>query len=165
MGKIIKVRESDLTKIVKRVILEGVEENHFEKKMMEFISNNGILYVIDFLGGMNNFIKKLPEYFTSKENKIKLIKEIVKVEMGKQEWEEYILYNEITINEELDPETNHEFITSISKMDLDDIYIYVYEFDEEGFPYDEPVESYYVSYGELGEITINKIFEELTVDL
>ena len=165
MGKIIKLRESDITKIVKRVILEGVEENHFEKKMMEFISNNGILYVIDFLGGMNNFTKKLPEYFTSVENKLKLIKEIVKEGIEKEEWGDYILYNEIIIKEELDPETNNEFITSISSMDLNEVKIDVYEYDEEGFMYDEPVDSYYETYEELGEITIIKIFEELTVDL
>lgn len=62
MGKIIKLIESDITKIVKRVILEGVEENHFEKKMMEFISNNGILYVIDFLGEIT--INKIFEELT-----------------------------------------------------------------------------------------------------
>jgi hypothetical protein len=165
MKKIIKLRESDLTKIVKRVILEGEGENHYKEKMVEFISNNGILYVIDFLGGMNNFTKKLPEYFTSVENKLKLIKEIVKEEIEKQEWGDYILYNEITINEELDPETNNEFITSIISMDLNEVKIYVYEYDEEGFMYDEPVDSYYETYEELGEITINKIFGELTVDL
>ena len=114
---------------------------------------------------MNNFTKKLPEYFTSVENKLKLIKEIVKEGIEKEEWGDYILYNEITINEELDPETNHEFITSISSMDLNEVRIYVYEYDEEGFMYDEPVDSYYVTYEDLGEITINKIFEELTVDL
>lgn len=165
MKKIIKLKESDLTKIVKRVILEGEEENQYNNKMMEFISNNGILYVIDFMGGMNKFSKKLPGYFTSRENKLKLIKEIVKEGMEKQEWEDYILYNEIVIDEELYPETNQEFITSISTMNLESVHVYVYEYDEEGFMYDEPVDSYNETYEELDDRVINLIFEDLSVNL
>lgn len=165
MKKIIKLKESDLTKIVKRVILEGEEENQYNNKMMEFISNNGILYVIDFMGGMNKFSKKLPGYFTSRENKLKLIKEIVKEGMSKQEWGDYTLYNELEIDEELNPETNQELITSITSMNLETVHIYVYEYDEDGFMYDEPVDSYRKTYEELDDRVINLIFEDLSVNL
>jgi hypothetical protein len=61
----------------------------------KMIDNIGLLQTIKSLGGYNNFIKLIPDYFESKSNKIKLIREITL-----KEEDEIIRFHEISINEE-----------------------------------------------------------------
>ncbi len=53
-----------------------ISENKLEK-LNEFLNSRGPLFVIRMIGGYNNFIKLFPDYFESKENKIKLLNELI----------------------------------------------------------------------------------------
>jgi hypothetical protein len=162
MIKKIKLTERDLRNIVKRIIKEGEEEkNSYYEKMMEFISTNGILYVIDFMGGLDEFSKKLPEYIDNKENKIKIIKEIVNYFKGKTDDYRFYLENDITIAEGFDPETNTGYITMVTSLNEEDVYVYTYEIDEGGYLSDDPTSQYYINYEDMYFTHIDSLFDEL----
>ena len=80
---------------MKELIRHILKEENRLSKITKMIDNVGLLQTIKSLGGYNNFIKLIPDYFESKSNKIKLIREITL-----KEEDEIIRFHEISINEE-----------------------------------------------------------------
>ena len=80
---------------MKELIRYILKEENRLSKITKMIDNVGLLQTIKSLGGYNNFIKLIPDYFESKSNKIKFIRE-----MALQEEDKVIYFHEISINEE-----------------------------------------------------------------
>jgi hypothetical protein len=80
---------------MKELIRHILKEENRLSKITKMIDNIGLLQTIKSLGGYNNFIKLIPDYFESKSNKIKLIREITL-----KDEDEIIRFHEISINEE-----------------------------------------------------------------
>jgi hypothetical protein len=80
---------------MKELIRHILKEENRLSKITKMIDNIGLSQTIKSLGGYNNFIKLIPDYFESKSNKIKLIREI-----ALKEEDEIIRFHEISINEE-----------------------------------------------------------------
>ncbi len=63
--------------MVMRIVVTEEQKKGISHKLMGMIDNNGLLNTIKFMGGYDNFITLLPDYFDSRESKIDLIKEII----------------------------------------------------------------------------------------
>jgi hypothetical protein len=113
------------------------------------------------MGGLDEFSKKLPEYIDNKENKIKIIKEIVNYFKGKTDDYRFYLENDITIAEGFDPETNTGYITMVTSLNEEDVYVYTYEIDEGGYLSDDPTSQYYINYEDMYFTHIDSLFDEL----
>jgi len=82
---------------MKELIRHILKEENRLSKITKMIDNVGLLQAIISLGGYDNFIKLIPDYFKNKSNKIKLIQELV-IKEGDED--EIIYFHEISINEE-----------------------------------------------------------------
>ena len=60
--------------MVMRIVVTEEQKKGISHKLMGMIDNNGLLNTIKFMGGYDNFITLLPDYFDSRESKIDLIK-------------------------------------------------------------------------------------------
>jgi hypothetical protein len=80
---------------MKQLIRHILKEENRLSKITKMIDNIGLSQTIKSLGGYNNFINLIPDYFNNKSNKIKLIREMVL-----QEEEKIIYFYEITTDEE-----------------------------------------------------------------
>ena len=60
-----------------RIVVTEEQKKGISHKLMGMIDNNGLLNTIKFMGGYDNFITLLPDYFDSRQSKIELIIEII----------------------------------------------------------------------------------------
>jgi len=131
--------------------------NLLEVKLKE----NGPLNVIKFVGGYSNFGEILPEYFTDRDNKVKLINDIV----NDEEPDGFIYFYELDSNdikiweEEVDDGHTHE--DYITRVGDETVGVSVWEYDEDGEMYDEEADSYYIKLTQLDEKWLNKVFDKL----
>ena len=131
--------------------------NLLEVKLKE----NGPLNVIKFVGGYSNLGEILPEYFTDRDNKVKLINDIV----NDEEPDGYIdFYNidetDIKIWEE-EVAYGHTHEDYINRVGDETVGVSVWEYDEDGEMYDEEADSYYIKLTQLDEKWLNKVFDKL----
>lgn len=153
-----------------RVVVTEEQKKGISHKLMGMIDNNGLLNTIKFMGGYDNFITLLPDYFDSRQSKIELIIEIIGLD------EEHPVYGgggRIYLSEldsdilydQLDGEDGHTFESYIDFVEYFNgnlfAHVTVWEFDENGTMYDEYYDDYDVSIGKLETKYLNKLFEML----
>ena len=154
-----------------RVVVTEEQKKGISHKMMGMIDNNGLLNTIKFMGGYDNFITLLPDYFDSRQSKIELIIEIIGLD------EEHPVYGgggRIYLSEldggeilydQLDGEDGHTFESYIDFIENynDNLFAHVtvWEFDENGTMYDEYYDDYDVRVNKLETKYLNKLFDIL----
>ena len=141
-----------------------ISENKLEK-LNEFLNSRGPLFVIRMIGGYNNFIKLFPDYFESKENKIKLINELIEND-DELEVNGRIYMSDITEKLILVGTDKTEYGTDL-KFYIDYIKedwatIQVWEFDKNDELVDEDgFDAYDIKFDELDRRVFNQIFESM----
>ena len=156
--------------MVMRIVVTEEQKKGISHKLMGMIDNNGLLNTIKFMGGYDNFITLLPDYFDSRESKIDLIKEIIGLDeqhpvyggggrIYLSEVDSDILYDEF------DGDDGHTFESYIDYIENynDNLlaHVTVWEFDEDGQMYDEYYDDYDVRVNKLETKYLNKLFEML----
>ena len=151
-----------------RKILKEVEEekelSKFQKTILGYISENGILETIKMIGDIASFNEIFPDYFSKSSNKVELINELVNA----IDPDGYIYFYEL-INSDIslgqvdsyDNGDGHTFEEYILSVGDGSVQIGVYEYDEDGDMYDESVDNYYVSLKKLPDNELNKVFKVL----
>jgi hypothetical protein len=133
--------------------------NLLEVKLKE----NGPLNVIKFVGGYSNFGEILPEYFTDRDNKVKLINDIVNdVEPDGHIYIYELDGEDIKIWEEA-VEDGHTQEHYINRVGDETVGVSVWEYDEDGEMYDEEVDGYYIKLGKLQDKWLNEVFDKLVI--
>jgi|LauGreDrversion4_2_1035121.scaffolds.fasta_scaffold474340_2 hypothetical protein len=141
-----------------------ISENKLEK-LNEFLNSRGPLFVIRMIGGYNNFIKLFPDYFESKENKIKLLNELIEND-DELEVNGRIYMSDITEKLILVGTDKTEYGTDL-KFYIDYIKedwatIQVWEFDKNDELVDEDgFDAYDIKFDELDRRVFNQIFESM----
>lgn len=141
-----------------------ISENKLEK-LNEFLNSRGPLFVIRMIGGYNNFIKLFPNYFDSKENKIKLLNELIEND-DELEVNGRIYMSDITEKLILVGTDKTEYGTDL-KFYIDYIKedwatIQVWEFDKNDELVDEDgFDAYDIKFDELDRRVFNQIFESM----
>ncbi len=141
-----------------------ISENKLEK-LNEFLNSRGPLFVIRMIGGYNNFIKLFPNYFDSKENKIKLLNELIEND-DELEINGRIYMSDITEKLILVGTDKTEYGTDL-KFYIDYIKedwatIQVWEFDKNDELVDEDgFDAYNIKFDELDRRVFNQIFESM----
>jgi hypothetical protein len=141
-----------------------ISENKLEK-LNEFLNSRGPLFVIRMIGGYNNFIKLFPDYFDSKENKIKLLNELIEND-DELEVHGRIYMSDITEKLILVGTDKTEYGTDL-KFYIDYIKedwatIQVWEFDKNDELVDEDgFDAYDIKFDELDRRVFNQIFESM----
>lgn len=154
-----------------RVVVTEEQKKGISHKLMGMIDNNGLLNTIKFMGGYDNFITLLPNYFDSRQSKIELIIEIIKLD------EEHPVYGgggRIYLSEldggdilydQFDGDDGHTFESYIDYIENynDNLFAHVtvWEFDEDGQMYDEYFDDYNVRVNRLETKYLNKLFDIL----
>ncbi len=153
-----------------RIVVTEEQKKGISHKLMGMIDNNGLLNTIKFMGGYDNFITLLPDYFDSRESKIDLIKEIIGLDeqhpvyggggrIYLSEVDSDILYDEF------DGDDGHTFESYIDFIENynDNLFAHVtvWEFDEDGQMYDEYSDDYDVRVNRLETKYLNELFDIL----
>jgi hypothetical protein len=156
--------------MVMRIVVTEEQKKGISHKLMGMIDNNGLLNTIKFMGGYDNFITLLPDYFDSRESKIDLIKEIIGLDeqhpvyggggrIYLSEVDSDILYDEF------DGDDGHTFESYIDFIENynDNLFAHVtvWEFDEDGQMYDEYSDDYDVRVNRLETKYLNELFDIL----
>jgi len=155
MKRVIRLTENDLTNIVKRVINENITP---QEKLLKKIDSIGLVETIKLIG-YDGFDKILPDYFSEKENKVKLINEISENEEGGLIHLYEVLGQDIEIG---DNHTDEGYeVEYISRIDGGYAVIETFLYEEDGEMYDTPtpVNTYSIYLLELNDIYLNIIFE------
>lgn len=141
-----------------------ISENKLEK-LNEFLNSRGPLFVIRMIGGYNNFIKLFPNYFDSKENKIKLLNELIEND-DELEVNGRIYMSDITEKLILVGTDKTEYGTDL-KFYIDYIKedwatIQVWEFDKnDELVDDDGYDAYDIKFDELDRRVFNQIFDSM----
>ena len=140
-----------------------ISENKLEK-LNEFLNSRGPLFVIRMIGGYNNFIKLFPDYFDSKENKIKLLNELIEND-DELEVNGRIYMSDITEKLILVGTDKTEYGTDL-KFYIDYIKedwatIQVWEFDKNDIGDVDGFDAYDIKFDELDRRVFNQIFESM----
>ena len=140
-----------------------ISENKLEK-LNEFLNSRGPLFVIRMIGGYNNFIKLFPNYFDSKENKIKLLNELIESD-DELEVNGRIYMSDITEKLILVGTDKTEYGTDL-KFYIDYIKedwatIQVWEFDKNDIGDVDGFDAYDIKFDELDRRVFNQIFESM----
>ena len=153
-----------------RIVVTEEQKKGISHKLMGMIDNNGLLNTIKFMGGYDNFITLLPDYFDSRQSKIELIIEIIGLD------EQHPVYGgggRIYLHElgsdilydQFDGDDGHKFESYIDYIENynDNLlaHVTVWEFDEDGQMYDEYYDDYDVRVNKLETKYLNKLFEML----
>jgi hypothetical protein len=147
----VRLRENDLTNIVKRVITENTS---LQDKLFKTIDRIGLLKTIESIG-YNTFNDILPDYFQVRNNKIKLISTIT--EDGIHAYE--IIDSDIKIDER--DEWDGKEADYITYFNGDYVTITTYGFDEGDFMIDDPVDDWSVNLVDLRSKIIDLIFHKM----
>jgi hypothetical protein len=153
--------------IIRKILKEVEEEkklSKFQKTILSYISENGILEAIKMIGDIESFNEIFPDYFNRSSNKVELINELVNA----IDPDGYIYFYEL-INSDIslgqvdayDNGDGHTFEEYILSVGDGSVQISIYEYDEDGIMYDESVDSYHVSLKKLPDNELNKVFEVL----
>lgn len=146
--------------LIKQIIKE---ESSSQNRLLLTIQTLGILKTIKMVGGLDTFDKVLPDYFITKERKIKLINELVekyKEENGELIWFRDIGGDEINYSESEDDEGN-SIVTFLVSVDTDGVGYRAYKYDsDDELIFDEEEEGY-LKMKYLEDDIINQIFKIL----
>ena len=156
-----------MKKLIRKILKEVEEEKElskFQKTILGYISENGILEAIKMIGDIESFNEMFPDYFNRSSNKVELINELVNA----IDPDGYIYFYEL-INSDIslgqvdsyDNGDGHTFEEYILSVGDGSVQISIYEYDEDGIMYDESVDSYRVSLKKLPDNELNKVFEVL----
>jgi len=153
MKKVVRLTENDLTNIVKRVINENTT---LLDKLFKTIDRIGIVKTIETIG-YNTFDKINPDYFSDKENKIKLINQICEIEGGTIYLYD-IIDRVIEIDRrEVEHDSSDEMIEVDSIISIETGFVIVQTCDMEGEMSDE----YFINLIDLDNNILNILFEIL----
>ena len=153
MKKVVRLTENDLTNIVKRVINENTT---LLDKLFKTIDRIGIVKTIETIG-YNTFDKINPDYFSDKENKIKLINQICEIEGGTIYLYD-IIDRVIEIDRrEVEHDSSDEMIEADSIISIETGFVIVQTCDMEGEMSDE----YFINLIDLDNNILNILFEIL----
>ena len=159
MKKVIRLTESDLMRIVKRVISEN-EKPKILDMILTMIDESGLVSTIKSSGGYDTFVKIIPDYFESKSKKIDLINDII-VNDEEAGGRIYLgdLANPIVIREDIENGNilKHEF----DFIENDIVCVSVWEYDEDGDQLDDMYDTYDMYLEEIQTRHLNQIFELL----
>ena len=150
-----------------------IKEDSLKQSLLDNIKEFGVKDTVKFMGGYDNFITLLPNYFDSRQSKIELIKEIIGLDeehpvyggggrIYLHEVDSDILYDQFDGEDDHTFESYIDFIENYNDNLL--VHVTVWEFDEDGTMYDEYYSDYDVSIGELETKYLNKLFEMLLND-
>ena len=153
MKRVIRLTENDLTNIVKRVINENITP---QEKLLKKIDSVGLVETIKLIE-YDGFDKILPDYFSKKENKVKLINEICENEEGGLIHLYEVLGQDIEIGDNYTDEGQE--VKYITRIEGGYAVIDVMFYDEDGEMYDNPVNTYYIKLLEINDNYLNIIFE------
>jgi hypothetical protein len=139
------------------------EKPKLKDSIQSMVDGAGLYTTIKSLGGYDTFNIIAPGYFEDKDNKIKLIKDIV---VSESDDGDNIIYfydldgSDIFIHsEEVDDGNTHEdYITCVG---VDSVHVSVHEYDYEGFMYDEGIDEYNINLVNLKEEFLNQVFDKL----
>ena len=156
-----------MERLIRKILKEVEEEKElskFQKTILGYISENGILETIKMIGDITSFNEIFPDYFNRSSNKVELINELVNA----NDPDGYIYFYEL-INSDIslgqvdsyDNGDGHTFEEYILSVGDGSVQIGVYEYDEDGDMYDESVDNYYVSLKKLPDNELNKVFKVL----
>lgn len=156
---------------MKAIVTEEQKKNVVHK-LMDVIETRGLFDTIKLIGGYKTFIGVLPDYFDSRQNKIELIREIIKVDeehpvyggggrLYLHELDSDILYDQF-YGDDGDGHSFESYIDFIENYNGNLlVHVTVWEFDENGQMYDEYYDDYDVSIGKLETKYLNKLFDIL----
>ena len=156
-----------MERLIRKILKEVEEEKElskFQKTILGYISENGILETIKMFGDITSFNEIFPDYFSKSSNKIELINEIVNANNP----DGYIYFYDILgrdvylgSDDAYDSGDGHTFEEYMIGVGDGSVQIGVYEYDEDGDMYDESVDNYYVSLKKLPDNELNKVFKVL----
>ena len=156
--KKIRLTENDLNIIVSKVLNENTTP---QEKILKTIDRVGLLKTIESIG-YNTFDKINPDYFSDKENKIKLINQICEIEGGT-----IYLYDTIgrvieIDSREVEHDSNNEMveIDNIISIETGFVIVQTLLYDD-GDMIDEPVDEYFINLIDLYDDSLNDLFESL----
>jgi hypothetical protein len=130
-----------------------ISENKLEK-LNEFLNSRGPLFVIRMIGGYNNFIKLFPDYFESKENKIKLLNELIEND------DELEVNGRIYMSDKTEYGTDLKFYIDYIKEDWATIQVWEFDKNDELVD-DDGYDAYDIKFDELDRRVFNQIFESM----
>jgi hypothetical protein len=157
----------NLQEHIKKVLKEETKLTPLQKKVLDSISNSGLYNTIKIMGGYNNFINFVPNYFDNKDHKIDLINEIVEnVEPNgfiyfydiTQHGEDLFYYEEKPTWQDNNNHTYEHYFVNVGD---EVVAVKVWEYDENGEMFDEEYDSYYIKLYKLDDKYLNKIFDVL----
>jgi hypothetical protein len=151
-----------------RKILNEVEEekqlSKFQKTILGYISENGILETIKMIGNIESFNEIFPDYFSKSSNKIELINELVNANHP----DGYIYFYDILgrdvylgSDDAYDSGDGHTFEEYMIGVGDGSVRLNVFRYDEDGNMYDDAVDDYFLPLKKLSDDLLNLTFESL----
>jgi len=156
-----------MERLIRKILKEVEEEKElskFQKTILGYISENGILETIKMIGDITSFNEIFPDYFSKSSNKIELINEIVNA----NDPDGYIYFYDILgrdvylgSDDAYDSGDGHTFEEYIIGVGNGSVRINVFEFDEDGDMFDQYVDDYFLPLKNLSDDLLNLTFESL----
>jgi hypothetical protein len=134
-----------MKKLIRHIIKEETDqvvgENSRQDKIRSMIENVGILNTIKSIGGFDNFKRFVGKDFLTFDDKIVLISEIAEEYGDRNGNLIFVDHNLDIILEKEETYADGGFVaTHLYYVDnVDQYYYYTYEYDNEGFVYDYPI--------------------------
>jgi hypothetical protein len=128
---------------MKDIIRHILKEEKINQKVQRLIEDGGILDAIEIVGGMDVFISIMGNDYFTKERKIDVIKDIAS-EYGDNRGILFLSDFDIEVNigrEEFNDGSYEETFIRYVDSDKGGIFYKTYDFDEEGWMMDEPVDT------------------------
>jgi len=156
-----------MERLIRKILNEVEEEKElskFQKTILGYISENGILETIKMIGDFESFNEIFPDYFSKSSNKVELINEIVNT----NDPDGYIYFYDILGRDiylgssgSYISDDGHTFEDYIILVGDGSVRVNVYEFDEDGDMFDDAADDYYIPLKKLSDDLLNLIFESL----
>jgi len=156
-----------MEKLIRKILKEVEEEKElskFQKTILGYISENGILESIKMIGDIASFNEIFPDYFSKSSNKIELINEIVNA----NDPDGYIYFYDILgrdiylgVDDYYDNDEGHTLEEYIISVGDGSVQVDVYEYDEDGNMFDESAGQYSIPLKNLSDDLLNLTFESL----
>ena len=156
-----------MQRLIRKILKEVEEEKNlskFQKTILSYISENGILETIKMIGDIASFNEIFPDYFSKSSNKVELINEIVNT----NDPDGYIYFYDILgrdiylgSDDAYDSGDGHTFEEYMISVGDGSVRVSVYEYDEDGNMYDDAADDYFLPLKKLSDDLLNLTFESL----
>lgn len=156
-----------------KVIIKEEQKKGLVQTLINFLDKHGVLNTINFIGGYDNFINILPDYFDSTANKIKLITDLV----NNDEYERIYLHelgssvkydnggdDLYVVLGDKEGHTFESYMESVGKYMNDNriwVTVKVWEYDEDGNMFDEYSNEFDILLVKMDTKNLNKLFDVL----